>query len=385
MERMVNRRLVHFLESNGHLDHRQHAFRSGHGTGTYFATLGQVLHDAKAQEQHVELATLDLAKAYNRAWTPGVINQLSKWGLTGHVLHFLRNFLRNRTFQVCIGNHRSNTFSEETGIPQGSVIAVTIFLIAMNGVFSSLPKEIFIFVYADDIMLVVIGSTEKALRRKLQASVNAVAKWGNEVGFELSAEKSAIMHLCTSRHRPIRSLVTANGQPIPLKKSVRVLGIHLDRHLTFVEHFKEVKRNCQTRLNLLRTLSRRHNTSNRDVRLRVAAAIIDSRLLYGIELSCTTTDAMVTSLAPVYHQSIRIASGLLPSTPSDAVCAETGRLPFTYLITETVCKRAISFLEKTTPCTGGVLLLDEANRLLRGHVNQVLPPVGELGLAPYEH
>lgn len=156
----------------------------------------------------------------------------------------------------------------------------------MNGVFNSLPKEIYIFVYADDTMLVVVGSTEKALRRKLQASVNAVSKWTKQVGFELSAEKSSITHLCPLRHRPIRSAVLTNGKPIPLKKRTRILGVHLDRHLTFQEHFKEIKRNCQTRLNLLRTLSKRHQTSNRDVRLRVASAIINSRLLYGIELTC---------------------------------------------------------------------------------------------------
>lgn len=38
-ERIVNRRLTVELESNGRLDHRQHAFRPGRGTNTYLADL----------------------------------------------------------------------------------------------------------------------------------------------------------------------------------------------------------------------------------------------------------------------------------------------------------------------------------------------------------
>lgn len=173
LERMVNRRLIRYLEDGNYLDHRQHAFRPCHGTDTYFASLGQVLDDALNDNNHIEIATLDLSKAYNRAWTPSVLRQLANWGLSGNILHFIKNFLTGRTFQVFIGNHRSNVTGEETGVPQGSVIAVTLFLVAMNSIFKSLPKGRFIFVYADDIVLIAVGKHPVALRRKLQAAVNA--------------------------------------------------------------------------------------------------------------------------------------------------------------------------------------------------------------------
>lgn len=32
---------------------------------------------------YVDFAALDLSKAYNRVWTPGVLQQLIKWGITG--------------------------------------------------------------------------------------------------------------------------------------------------------------------------------------------------------------------------------------------------------------------------------------------------------------
>lgn len=66
---------------------------------------------------------------------------------------FVKNFLDRRTVQVLVGKRISNSFAEETGVPQGSVIAVTLFLVAMSGVFLVIPKGVFILVYADDILL----------------------------------------------------------------------------------------------------------------------------------------------------------------------------------------------------------------------------------------
>lgn len=67
MERMVNRRLAEFLEENRKVDYRQHAFRPSFGTGTYLTSLWQILDDAAKNGDHVEIAPLDLSKAYNRA------------------------------------------------------------------------------------------------------------------------------------------------------------------------------------------------------------------------------------------------------------------------------------------------------------------------------
>ncbi|XP_062714476.1 uncharacterized protein LOC134291132 [Aedes albopictus] len=378
LERMVNRRLIQYLNEGNFLDHRQHAFRPGHGTGTYFATLGQVLDDALRNNRHVELATLDLAKAYNRAWTPAIIQKLAEWGLCGSVLHFIKNFVSNRSFEVLIGNHRSAITKEETGVPQGSVIAVTLFLVAMNGIFESLPKDIYIFVYADDVVLVAVGKHPVALRRKLQAAVTAVSKWADLAGFHLSAEKSARTHICLTNHRPPRKAVTIHGIEIPFRKTVRILGVRIDRRLTFIDHCKEVKKDCRTRLNLLKTLSKQHASNNRNIRLRISSAIVESKLFYGTELTCRSSETLTNTLAPVYNNAIRIVSGLLPSTPADAACIEVGSLPFFYKLAAAVSRKAVGFLENTRNCRTRVFILEEANRLLRSVANQSLPPVAEV-------
>ncbi|XP_065092161.1 uncharacterized protein LOC135713003 [Ochlerotatus camptorhynchus] len=59
-----------------------------------------------------------------------------------------------------------------------------------------------------------------------------------------------------------------------------------------------------------------HRTNNRAIRLHVAKAVIDSRLLYGLELTAMAKDKLLQVLALVYNGYIRGVSGLLPSKPA---------------------------------------------------------------------
>ena len=44
----------------------------------------------------------DLEKAYDTTWKLGTINDLHDFGLKGRLPEFIKNFLSNRTFKVCL-------------------------------------------------------------------------------------------------------------------------------------------------------------------------------------------------------------------------------------------------------------------------------------------
>lgn len=98
-----------------------------------------------------------------------MLKTLADWGIGRNILAYVKGFLSDRSFEVMVGGNRSRVFHVETGVPQGSVLAVTLFLIAMNGIFANLPKGIHVMVYANDILLVVVGNIHRAPCRTLQA------------------------------------------------------------------------------------------------------------------------------------------------------------------------------------------------------------------------
>ncbi|XP_062713916.1 uncharacterized protein LOC134290739 [Aedes albopictus] len=247
----------------------------------------------------------------------------------------------------------------------------------MNSLFSRLPANIYVFVYADDILLVVIASSPGLARRKIQGAVNAVAKWTESVGFTLSAVKSVRGHVCRYKHQLGSPAISINGDRIPNKKIVRVLGVSIDRNLKFREHFNSVKASCKTRVNLIKTISKPHRSNNRDLRLRVAKALIDSRLFYGLELTCISRELLCDILESTHNGYIRTISGLLPSTPAFSACAEIGTLPFRMLLFKTLCQKAATIAAKTSG-SERTFLLEECDRILRITTKANLPPVAKV-------
>ena len=89
-------------------------------------------------------------------WKFGILKRLSKRGMKGNLLRFYKSFLANRTFKVLVGSTLSDLFILENSIPQGSVISVTLFLIAINGIADGIPNEKMLFV--DDLRIIVRGT-----------------------------------------------------------------------------------------------------------------------------------------------------------------------------------------------------------------------------------
>ncbi|XP_062542567.1 uncharacterized protein LOC134210539 [Armigeres subalbatus] len=245
----------------------------------------------------------------------------------------------------------------------------------MEEVFADLPRDVYILVYADDILLVAVGEHPKKLRRKIQSAVSRVGRWCLSAGFVMSAGKCVRTHVCQSNHRPPGQPIVLNGATVPTKSSVKLLGVTVDRHLTFAEHCKRTKEACKVRSNMMKLISRRRTRSDRGLRLRVADAVITSRLLYGLELTSVNLPEITRSLAPVYNRAVRLVSGHLPSTPADIACAEAGVIPFRHKVTASLSTKTVSFLEKTKASNSTCHLLGRADEAFHRTTQQPLPKI----------
>lgn len=170
-ERMINRRLITELEDTGRLDARQYAFRAGKGTEAHLAQLENLL---KLEEgQHAELVSLDISKAYDTTWRPGILKTLKKWRICGRMLNIIGSYLSNRTFRVAANGETSSIRVAENGVPQGPILSVTQFLVAMQPIFDSIPSNVQILVYADDVILIATVNNFSLVRKMLRNAVSA--------------------------------------------------------------------------------------------------------------------------------------------------------------------------------------------------------------------
>ena len=77
-----------------------------------------------------------LDKAYDTTWKHGILLDLYKTGLRGHLPMFICDFLSDRYFKVRVRNIYSNPYSQEAGVPQGSILSVTLFSLKINSIVS---------------------------------------------------------------------------------------------------------------------------------------------------------------------------------------------------------------------------------------------------------
>ena len=86
-------------------------------------------------------------------------------GIKGHLSRYIQNFLTLRTFNFQINSTMSETFEQLQRVSQGSVMSVTLFGIAINGIITDLPTDIQKSLFVDDLAIYFSSSSITAATR----------------------------------------------------------------------------------------------------------------------------------------------------------------------------------------------------------------------------
>ena len=113
MERMINDRLVWYIESNKLLTIYQSGFRKHRSTIDHLIKLESFIRESFVRGEHNVAIFFDLEKAYDTTWKYGIMKDLFDLGLRGHLPGFIQNFLNDRTFQVRLGTTLSDPFEQD--------------------------------------------------------------------------------------------------------------------------------------------------------------------------------------------------------------------------------------------------------------------------------
>jgi hypothetical protein len=130
------------------------------------------------------------------------MRNLHSFGLRGDLPIFIHNFISDRTIKVRVGNTISQSYDLHEGIPQGSVLSCTCFLIAINKITNAIQGNIQSCVYVDDLIIYASGGTTGFIERRLQTAINSIDTWASDTGFTLSPQKTVSIHICRKRGCP---------------------------------------------------------------------------------------------------------------------------------------------------------------------------------------
>ncbi|GFT03575.1 probable RNA-directed DNA polymerase from transposon X-element [Trichonephila clavipes] len=194
LERMVNARFVYELEKNKCIPLFQSGFRKGRSTLDNIIQLESKIRNAFVRRNHLVSIFFDIEKAYDRTWRYGILRTLFNFGFRGNLPTFIKMFLNLRTFRVRLGGTLSAPFTQAEGVPQGSILSVTLFICHISSILNILSPSIQASLYVDDLQISCEGSDMRMIERQLQTAVNNILKWCDTNGHSISASKSCCVH-----------------------------------------------------------------------------------------------------------------------------------------------------------------------------------------------
>jgi len=109
--------------------------------------------------KQTDVLIMDFAKAFDKVCHSPLIHKLNHYGIKGKSNLWIQAFLIRRSQSVVLEGVSSDTVSVESGVPQGSVLAPSLFLFYINDIPESLNAVVRLF--ADD-TLAYLAITNKS-------------------------------------------------------------------------------------------------------------------------------------------------------------------------------------------------------------------------------
>ncbi|KAL0821757.1 hypothetical protein ABMA28_005179 [Loxostege sticticalis] len=239
MERVLNRKLLSYLEDNDLLSDRQYGFRRGRSTGDLLVYVTHCWGEAIENHGEAIAVSLDISKAFDRVWHASLLSKLPAYGIPAGFCNWVADFLSERSIRVVIDGCSSELMAIDAGVPQGSVLSATLFLLHINDLLSS-----GIVGYADDSTVmekylssagasgVEVQRMREAMVERTSLTLSNVSQWGdhNLVSFNASKTQACLF---SAKRSPFTLSPTFRGTSVPVTDTLQLLGIELSSDLNF--------------------------------------------------------------------------------------------------------------------------------------------------------
>ena len=224
---------------------RQHGFRRGFSTETAVISLVDHIRNQIGQKRHTAAIFIDLRKAFDTVDHSLLLERMNVIGFTQQAKNWFKSYLENRSQYVELQGKSSTKEQVSCGVPQGSILGPTLFLLYINDISAALKKSSTVL-YADD---TVSHECPKTLERIMQEEFLELSEWLLDNKLSLALDKTELMIFSPKSK-------TKEGEGIKIANLKRVtefkyLGVNLDSKLNFSKHLQNPVKKISQRISAL--------------------------------------------------------------------------------------------------------------------------------------
>ena len=165
-----------------------------------------------------------------------LLEKMQSYGVRGIALELIRNYLTNRKQYVAYGDKTSNHMTIKCGVPQGSILGPTLFLLYINDIknVSNLLKFI---IFADDTNIFHSSDNIEILETTINQELKKLATWFKANKLSLNIDKTSFILFSKKRIRKSINIIIDN-KAINEVHETKFLGVIIDKNLTWTTHIE---------------------------------------------------------------------------------------------------------------------------------------------------
>jgi ribonuclease P/MRP protein subunit RPP40 len=207
------------------------------------------IHKCLDQHKEVILIFLDISKAFDRVWHPGLLFKLKQNGVDGCLLRWFESYLSNRSQRVSLGGQTSSSHLLYAGVPQGSILGPLLFLLYINDLPNNLQTQVNLF--ADDTTLLeTIDSPEESIH-KINSDLNKIQTWALLWRVTFNPDKTFFLRISHKLIRPNLIPIIFNNTTVQEVQSYTNLGLTLNNKFTWEDHITRIASKASKRVNII--------------------------------------------------------------------------------------------------------------------------------------
>ena len=147
-EKIIFDSMYTFLSSNSLITKNQSGYIPGDSAINQLLSNITEIYESFEKYDEVRAVFLDISKAFDKVWHEGLIFKVERSGIQGQLINLLKDYLVGRKQRVVLNGQESEWEQMMSGVPEGSVLGLLIFLIYINDLTDNISSSIKLF--ADD-------------------------------------------------------------------------------------------------------------------------------------------------------------------------------------------------------------------------------------------
>ena len=305
IEKLVHKRLYHFLEQQNILYHKQFGFRKNNSTTFALIEITEKIKETIDNHKYGCGIFIDLRKAFDTVNHSILLKKLEHYGIRGSTYKWFESYLTNRKQYVFLNGESSQIRNVTSGVPQGSVLGPLLFLLYINDL-PNISKVLNFYLFADDTNIYYEAETPEKLERVINKELKHLHTWLIVNRLSLNIEKTNFV-VFRPYNKPLKYNITLKIQKnaISEKNHVKYLGIMIDAGLTWQAHIDTISNKLSRAIGLLYKI---RPYVNIQILKMLYYSLIFSHLNYAVEIWGSTHNIYLNQILILQKRAIRLLS-----------------------------------------------------------------------------